>query len=103
MINGRSQSGAELRGPEPGQVLRLVAVCANLLRQVEQVIPKSGLLAGVENLLVCLHIFQVCSLNTVGAGTVAWLEVRARRRRALIPWSILRSLLMTRPDMVGRC
>ena len=64
MIDGRQQNSAELRG------------------LVEQDISKSEFLAGVENLLICFHMFQARPPNTAGTGTVARLEVRAYRRRA---------------------
>ena len=60
------------------------------------------------NPLVCLHIFQVCSVRSSLSGDSwhGWKSVHAGGVHGIcvIPESFLRSLLMmTRPDMVGRC
>ena len=62
----------------------------------------------VWNPLVCLHIFQVCSVRSSHSGDSwpGWKSVHAGGVHGIcvIPESFLRSLLMmTRPDMVGRC
>ena len=63
--HGRSQRGTELRG-----------------HGLEQVIMKSGLLAGVESLGMPAHLPSLFDEKQSQRGPLAWLEVRACRRRA---------------------
>ena len=76
--HGRSQRETELKGLEPEQ---LYAMC-EFAPGVEQVIMKSGFLAGVESLGMPAHLPSLFGEKQSQRGLLAWLEIRACRRRA---------------------